>query len=246
MIDIENNQVLFKNTNSKQSIFAKLKNTLDQLSSEICPKSIRSNDPYWKLFKAIKWDRGTEDMFNQYRIESKKYTKNIGSRGAANQLACATFHFRNQDLQNIVKQIQYEQQKEETPFYNLNANNQNIRMLQKEFNNINKDNINELELEVSKEILLKFNQIKNYIKKIRSDYFLEISHRIRHNIDIFNIQQELRQKLQDKMREQQYLAQKIRFLLSLEQHKRQKITYTDKNFDKNKFFQQKLSKIDQF
>lgn len=57
---------------------------MDKLTSEICPKSVNSNDPYWQLFKAIKWDKQTEDMFNQYRIESKKYTKNIGSRGAAN------------------------------------------------------------------------------------------------------------------------------------------------------------------
>jgi hypothetical protein len=81
-----------------------------------------------------------------------------------------------------------------------------------------------------------YNTIKNYIKRIRSDYFLQISKQIRHKLDIDQIKSEFDLRLAKKREEHRQLTKKIRLVLNLTSEQRKNITFSAKNFDKAKFF----------
>ncbi len=66
-----------------------------------------------------------------------------------------------------------------------------MQMIQTDLDNINKNDIKQVESEVAKETLINYNRIKNYVKKIRSDYFHDISENIRHDYDMKRIKQEM-------------------------------------------------------
>lgn len=62
-----------------------------------------------------------------------------------------------------------------------------------------KEDIMEAEYEVAVDILQQHNTIKNYIKKIRSDYYQKISDRIKYSSDISQIQKEFQGVLEKKI-----------------------------------------------
>ena len=92
-----------------------------------------------------------------------------------------------------------------------------------------------VEFEVSNDVLREYNMIKNYIKKVRSQYFLDISKQLRHNYDVAQINEEFVKKLLLKRVEHENLTKKIRLVLELSESQRKNITFSDKNFDKSKF-----------